>query len=159
MKVKAWNEKCARTIDAVLASNDMRFYARKDCAIVCPTGDHYFIISAESRMLSAGKDKRETAKLNEYYECILHSDAKLSDKIISGHFNGCRNKIAKLSAPGVPDVFVQEKFMRAFPKNALYYIEKPASVITVGIWEKGQLHIIGGIMPILPMYREFISND
>lgn len=159
MKLKTWESKCARTIDTALASDDVRFCSRNDCVLVAPTGDHYFIVSVDNRILYAGKDSRITPKLNDHYEHVLHSDAKLAVDHVLGHFTGCRNQIVKLSSASVPDVFVQAKFIRKFPKDAMFYIENSANIVTVCLWEKGQAHIIGAIMPILPMYRDFIPAE
>ena len=160
MKIEKWNEKSARVLDTMINRENVRYFQRDDGVIFSDKYGFWFMFSAGSRVMRwrVEEDTRVIPALDDHYNKAINSNGVLADTFCSGYFTNWPYKIVKLSNDNTT-VYAQEKFTRMFPKNALYYIESANAPVVVGIWEKGLLHVIGVIMPINKMYRDFIPAE
>ena len=166
MKVKNWNEKAIDICDRLTARGDMRYYNRADGALITDKKGFYALFLPGCAVMSAfGNKKNERAIINDTWEKTINGNAKIADHFSAGYFKrefSCEteysNKIRVLSND-ITTVYVQEKFLRMFPANTLYYIEDPRKPVIAGIWENGLLHIIGIVLPFYNDGRyEFTSK-
>ena len=55
------------------------------------------------------------------------------------------------------EVYAQEKFLRIFPKNTMFYVQSQNKPIVAGLWENEKLTIIGLVLPVLKIGDEFVA--
>ena len=152
MKIAKWNEKVSAMLDDLCMKNNVKYCNREDGVVFCDNAGTWLLFSPGSVMLSAGSNKNAVSALSAHWENALNSNGKLAENSISGWMNG--KKWRKFSN-GEMEVYAQEKFLRMFPKNTLFYLESPCKPIVAGIWENDTLTVIGFVLPVRKMYNTF----
>jgi hypothetical protein len=71
----------------------------------------------------------------------------LATKQQTGTFADRRGKVRQF-CNGDCEVYVYEKLLRMFPKNAVYYVSGYTAPVIVGVWENDRFHEIGLVMPM-----------
>jgi len=156
MTIIKWNEKAEK----ILSEN-----ADKIKAVENTENGAYFSINGCVAYFLPGEKIYSTDE-NVYKTGVaraFNTDGILADEVIHGKIRsnyGRRNALKLTACNGEKVAYLQEKFTREFPKNALYYVKDYKSPVLVGIWENGILHLIAAICPILVapvMGNEFVA--
>ena len=92
------------------------------------------------------RDMRKSNTLRVLYNRTMIA-GELATKQTPGKFADRKFKSREFSNKN-GKVYVYEKLLRMFPKNALYYISEPTAPVVVGIWENERLYPIGLVMPM-----------
>lgn len=79
-------------------------------------------------------------------------------KIAHPKKNILRNNILRLKNE-LCTVYIQEKFIRKFPANTVYYISGPTSPVVAGIWQDDKLYAFAVIMPIRLPDNYFVERE
>lgn len=152
MKLSKWNEKVHNKLDDLTAGNGAFYCNRDDGVLFTDKSGAWLLFCPGVKMLSANGGKNNRPLLNEYWDRTIRGNGQLSESSEAGTLNG--EKVHRFSA-GDTVVYCADKFLRQFPKNTLFYVESMTRPVTAGIWENGQLTIIGLIMPVFPR-SEFV---
>lgn len=156
MKTEKWYEKAREIFDqeaynGIIAANlDNGFlFANSDWT--------YALFIPGERALFAYNEGavRKSNTLRVLHDAAIKS-SELATSQRTGYFADRKCKVRELSN-GKQEVYVYEKLLRMFPKNALYYVSGPNSPVVVGIWENDRLYEIGIVMPMLS--NEFFKAD
>ena len=92
------------------------------------------------------KEARKSNTLRTLYE-KTRENAKLATENASGFLSDRACKVREFKNE-TTTVYVYEKLLRMFPKNALFYISERHAPVMVGIWENDRLYEIGMVMPL-----------
>lgn len=91
---------------------------------------------------------------------VLHDQAMKNSELVkrqrTGTFADRKYKVRELFN-GHTEVYVYEKWLRMFPKNALFYTTEPNAPVVVCIWENDRFYEIGIVMPMFS--NEFFKAD
>lgn len=158
MKTEKWYEKAIAMFDEESTNGAIAANMEDGFIFANSAGTYALFIpgySAASAMWEVNDMARKSKTLR-----VLHDQAmqagELATSEITGSFADRKCKVRQLSN-GKSEVYVYEKLLRMFPKNALYYISSPIAPVIVGIWENDRFHEIGLVMP---MYSaEFFRAD
>ena len=154
MKIEKWNAKAAEMLDQLCDNGKIRYCNREDGVLLCDEKGTFLLFVPGSHVLSVNNGKNHISALSQYWDRYTSADSVLSDSDVSGWIDGM--KCRQFCANGVT-VYAQEKFLRQFPKNTLYYVKSETDPIICGIWENDVLHVIGIVLPIRLMYRQFVK--
>lgn len=158
MKIERWYEKANAIFDenantGIIAANldDGFIFAN-------PAGTYALYIPGCS-VAGAIWERDDLARKSKTLR-VLHDQAMKAGELATsertGTFADRKCKVRQFSN-GKAEVYVYEKLLRMFPKNAIYYISSPIAPVIVGIWENDRFHEIGLVMP---MYSaEFFKVD
>ena len=152
MKIAKWNEKVSAKLDDLCVKNTVRFCNREDGVAFCDKYGTYLLFAPSMHVCTYHGDKAEVSALSRYWDAVQNSEAKLAESSVSGYLmnGGISSKVRRFTSGDV-EVYVQERFLRIFPKNTMFYVESPVKPIIAGIWENDRLTIIGIVMPIRKM--------
>lgn len=158
MKIEKWYEK-ANSIFEEESHNGAIAANLDDGFIFANSAGTYALFipgySAASVMWEAENMARKSKTLR-----VLHDQAmkagELATNETTGSFADRKCKVRQLSN-GKTEVYVYEKLLRMFPKNAIYYISGYTAPVVVGIWENDRFYEIGLVMPM--MSAEFFKAD
>lgn len=153
MKIAKWNEKVSAMLDDLCMENNVKYANREDGVVFCDYSGTWLLFSPGSVVLSANP-KDSCKALSAYWETALNSDGKLAETSVSGYLSDTRGRCRKFTSEDM-EVYAQEKFLRMFPKNTMFYLESPTKPIVAGIWENGRLTVIGFVLPVRKMNRTF----
>lgn len=156
MKVEKWYKKAAAIFDAEAEKGVISANCEDGFLFANATGTYALFIpgySACSAVWESG-DVRKSKTLRLLYKYA--NDGILATKQRTGTFPDRRCKVREFANDST-EVYVYEKLLRIFPKNALYYISSPESPVLVGIWENARLCVIGMVMPM--MSNEHFRED
>ena len=92
------------------------------------------------------RDARKSNTLRVLYDRASFC-GKLATNQVTGKFADRKCKVREFSNEN-GKVYVYEKLLRMFPKNALYYISEPTAPVLVDIWENDRLYPVGLVMPM-----------
>lgn len=90
----------------------------------------------------------------------LAENGTLATSIVRGRDNKNR-RIVKMTSSDGATVYVQEKFIRQFPKNALYYVTSFSAPVFVALENYPRLDPVAIVMPVLVDYLpglEFVPD-
>lgn len=155
MKTAKWNEKVSAMLDDLCIKNDVKYCNRDDGVVFCDHFGTWLLFSPGSVVISANDGKNIVPGLSAHWENALRSNGKLAETSVSGWMAGrkCRQFTA-----GDMEVYAAEKFLRMFPKNAMFYLEAPNKPIVAGLWENDKLTVIGFVLPIRKMDKTFEAS-
>lgn len=158
MKTEKWYEKAIAMFDEESTNGAIAANLEDGFIFANSAGTYALFIPGHSVLSAFRKDSDAGKKRNALR--VLHDQAmqagELATSEITGSFADRKCKVRQLSN-GKSEVYVYEKLLRMFPKNALYYISSPIAPVIVGIWENNRFHEIGLVMP---MYSaEFFRAD
>lgn len=149
MKIAKWNEKAAKILDSMIEKRDLRF-RNTDEGVYFANEKGYYAYFLPHVHLSRGNSPMELSSdgLVKTFDAASH-DAQLATSDTSGEaiVNSRRVKLRKFENADC-EVYAQERFLRVFPKNTFFYISGPTKPIVAGIWEDGQLYVIGIVLPV-----------
>jgi len=156
MTINKWNEKAEK----IFSENADRLKAAENTengAYFSVNGCVAYFLPGE-KIYCTDKSVYKTRLASAFNADGILADNVKHGKIISNY--GHRNALKLTACNGEKVAYLQEKFTREFPKNALYYVKDYKSPVLVGIWENGILHLIAAVCPVLVapvMGNEFVA--
>lgn len=147
MKTEKWYEKACEIFDQE-ANNEIICANLDDGFLFANSAGTYALFIPGQVALSASceRNARKSHTLRLLHDMAFKS-GELATEQRTGYFPDRKCKVRELRN-GKEEVYVYEKLLRVFPKNAMYYISGPQSPVLVGIWENDRLHEIGMVMPM-----------
>lgn len=144
MKIAKWNEKVSAMFDdaSMYDSDNLRYANDSDGAYFCTTPYQAYFMPGMEILTAKMREDHKAAILPWIFHTAIEKSNLASET--RGKANG---KMARRFSCGDIDVFCYEKFLRVFPKNALFYVSAPTAPILVGLWDNDRLHTIGIVMP------------
>jgi hypothetical protein len=151
MKIEKWYEKAISAFEKEVEDGVIAANLNNGCVYANSSGTYAFYIPGYS-VLSAVWEKDKLARKSNtlrllYKQAESNPSASLVTSEKTGRFPDRKNKVRQLS-DGERNVYVYEKLLRLFPKNALFYISSATSPVFVGIWENDRLYPVGLVMPM-----------
>lgn len=149
MKISKWYEK-ATTMFEEDATNGAIVANLEDGFVFANSAGTYALFIPGCSAASAVWENDNIARKSKTLR-VLHDQAmkagKLATSEIKGSFPDRKCKVRQFSN-GETEVYVYEKLLRMFPKNAIYYISGYTAPVVVGIWENDRFCEIGLVMPM-----------
>ena len=156
MTINKWNEK----VEKIFSESSDRIKAAENTesgAYFSVNGCVAYFLPGE-KIYSTDKSVYKTGLASAFNAPGILADDVQQGKIRSNY--GRRNALKLTTCNGEIVAYLQEKFTREFPKNAVYYVKDYKSPVVVGIWENGILHLIAAVCPVLVapvMGNEFVA--
>ena len=156
MKLSQWNERTAAKLEKLAGAGEIVACNTADGVVFSDKAGTWCKYVSGSHLLAACWNREIFADaLRRHWKHAMEADAALADSKQAGTVGGL--KCCKFSARDFTmEVFVYEKILRQFPKNTMFYLQGTNKPVIAGIWEAGQLHIIGLVMPFHLQGREFV---
>jgi len=151
MNITRWNEKVSALADKLCSENGIVYHNRADGVVFCDKHATWLLFCPKSGIASIHANQAKSCSaLSAYWEKALRSDGKLAECSASGRFAKTAGRSYKVHQfkSGDLEVYAQDKYIRMFPKNTMFYISGRRDPIVAGIWENDQLHVIGFVMPL-----------
>lgn len=147
MKLAKWNEKVSAIFEDASLYPDADFHYDVDDsgAYFCKSRFYAFYMPGETIYGTGNNDRK--APLSALFQTAI-KNGKLANVNETGTLDCKKGKVRKL-ANDTCTAYVQEKFLRIFPKNTSYYICGHNRPVVAGIWENDKLNVIGIVMPII----------
>lgn len=145
MKIAKWNEKATAMLDKLCAENNVKYANCENGVVFCDPLGTWLVFSPGSVVVSANHGKDMVSGLAKAWENAINSDGKLVESSVSGWMND--RKCRKFTVDDM-EVYAQERFLRIFPKNTMFYVQSPYKPIVAGLWENDKLTVIGLVLPI-----------
>ena len=157
MTITKWNEKVSAILDKYCDENIVKYANTEEGVYFTDKAGYSAYFLPKHHCYSVhGKSAMENPKSSSPMIAEIFRKAsdngKLAETVTSGKVDG---KCARRFTLGDMEVFCYEKYLRAFPKNADFYISAPTAPILVSIWENGKANILGIVMPFRIMDRCF----
>ena len=158
MKITKWNEKVSAILDTMLEKDDAVYCNRDDGVVFANKQGTFAMFCPEHTVWTVkpfpvGIEAQRKNALSAIWDKTIQSDSKLADSTEIGtliqHGNSKR-KVRKFNNDYLGlSVYVQERFLRQFPANTLYYVSGRNKPVIAGIWENDRLYVIGFVLPIM----------
>lgn len=152
MKIAKWNEKASAILDKLCMENNVKYCNRDDGVVFCDHLGTWLLYVPEIHVLNANNGKDSIPGLSAAFDRALASDSQLVESSVSGWLGGMK---CREFTKGDMKVYAQEKFLRKFPKNTMFYVQDEYKPIIAGIWESKKLTVIGFVLPVRLMNRTF----
>ena len=150
MKLDKWNEKTGVYLEKLIqdenSKNVVHYCNVNDGVYFCDSSGHWARFLSNQHILIT-KNNCSKTKATPFLEKVFQEAIQstvLADSIETGTTG--KAKCRKLTKDNV-SAYVYETLLRAFPKNARFYISGPTKPVIVGLWENDRLYVIGLVMP------------
>ena len=150
MKIEKWNEKTGVYLEKLIqdekSKNVVHYCNVNDGVYFCDSSGHWARFLPDQNILIT-KNNCNKIKDTPFLENVFQENIKsavLASSVETGTTG--KAKCRKLTKDNV-SVYVYETLLRAFPKNARFYISGPTNPVIVGLWESSKLYVIGLVMP------------
>jgi len=155
MNIEKWNAKTAAYLDELLTDqteeNPVIYFNSDDGVLFADRGGLWARFLPEHQVLSASP-KHSSSYLKKVFDEAVNQSV-LAD-VETGEANG--KKCRKLTH-GDTTVYVYEKLLRDFPKNALFYVSGETKPVLVCLEDFGSFHAVALVMPFRIMSSPFVS--
>ena len=150
MKIEKWYEKAMKIFDEEAQNGAVAANLEDGFIFSNSSGTYALFIpgySASSVIWEKDGMKEKADRLLRIRNQVMKT-AKLAEKTVTGTFCDRKCKVRQLSN-GESEVYVYEKLLRMFPKNADFYITNHVSPVIVGIWDNKKFNEVGLVMPMM----------
>lgn len=149
MKVSKWYEKACAIFDKESARGTIA--TNVDGGFVFSNAEGTFALfipgySACSAVWERGEMARKSSTLRILHDKAMH-DSLLAMESKTGTFADRKGKVREFKR-GYVSVYVYEKLLQMFPKNALFYVSHPFAPVVVCLEENGTFYEVGMVMPM-----------
>ena len=151
MKLEKWYEKAGKTFDSLTAKHDVIYHNSEEGLTFCDRRGTwaYFIpgLCVYTAKIRTRSDAGKGLLIHKAYEkAVSEKGYILVKKIETGSVKG--KKAVRLTNGNCVSAIVNNKFLRAFPKNVDYYVKDASSPVLVSIWN-GCFNPIAIVCPVL----------
>ena len=167
MKLEKWCEKAEKLFEKFESEDRLRYCKTADGVWFTDETGHFAFFTPNATVWTVRKgDIRNRKEIGETVEKLQKMDGYFADESVHGRMSEYSKKqirrfTAHIKTAFTNDIrtaYAQEKYLRAFPTNARYYVYGSNLPILVCIWENGQLHNIGLVMPYRQNPADFVAN-
>jgi hypothetical protein len=160
MKLEKWNAKAEKILEDFCAHDTHEkyswAYANTDGGVIfCNPAGTWAMFCPDNQVVSAHPYRHMDFLRRYWQENVLDANGILVKTVTPGTFSGDKCKIIELARADGLRVYLQQKFYKLFPANALFYTVAPDKPVIVGLWENDRLHIIGCVQPIRKLNKVF----